>query len=101
VTSKGPMTNLAGSSAQMGFMGAFLKSCGYDGLVIQGHADRWSYLFINGEKAELRMHPILRGKIHKRPRSLIPQRSGHQGRGEHTMFGPAAEKKSPFWHHHR
>jgi aldehyde:ferredoxin oxidoreductase len=40
VTSKGPMTNLAVSTQSNGYWGAFLKSCGYDGIVIQGCADR-------------------------------------------------------------
>ncbi len=42
VTSKGPMTNLAGSSQANGDWGAFLKSCGYDGMVIHGYSDQWS-----------------------------------------------------------
>ena len=38
VTAKGPMTNLAGSSQGNGYMGAFLKSCEYDGLIVKGKA---------------------------------------------------------------
>src|SRR5215212_3142814 len=33
---KGPMTNLAGATQANGYLGAFMRSQGYDGLIIQG-----------------------------------------------------------------
>ena len=36
IMAKGPMTNLAGSSQANGFMGAYMKFSGYDGVVFQG-----------------------------------------------------------------
>ncbi len=44
VVSKGPMTELAGSSQANGFMGAYMKFCGFDGVVIQGRSARPVYL---------------------------------------------------------
>jgi aldehyde:ferredoxin oxidoreductase len=38
IMAKGPMTNLAGSSQANGFFGAYLKFCGYDGIIFQGKA---------------------------------------------------------------
>jgi aldehyde:ferredoxin oxidoreductase len=49
---KGPMTGLAGATQANGFLGAFLRSQGYDGLIIQGKADTLTRLHIdeNGVK---------------------------------------------------
>ncbi|MFX0200297.1 MAG: aldehyde ferredoxin oxidoreductase family protein, partial [Candidatus Hodarchaeota archaeon] len=96
VTSKGPMTNLAGSSQANGYWGAFLKSCGYDGIVIYGRADRWSYLFINGEKVELRDATHLLGKDTLETQELIHKELGVKGRASIYCIGPAAENRVSF-----
>ena len=54
VMTKGPMTNLAGSSQANGFFGAYLKFSGYDGIVFQGRAPHLSYLYLHDGKAEIR-----------------------------------------------
>ncbi|MFX0195810.1 MAG: aldehyde ferredoxin oxidoreductase family protein [Candidatus Hodarchaeota archaeon] len=95
-TSKGPLTNLAGSSQANGYWGAFLKSCGYDGIVIHGRADRWSYLFINGERAELRDASHLVGKDTKETQGVIRKDLGITGRVSIYCIGPAAENKVRF-----
>ena len=53
VVSKGPMTNMAGSSQANGFFGTYLKFSGFDGVVIHGQAREWSYLRIHDGTAEL------------------------------------------------
>ncbi len=53
VVFKGPMTNMAGASQASGFLGAFLKFAGFDGIVVQGAAPDWCYLFIHDGQAEL------------------------------------------------
>ncbi len=53
VVSKGPMTNMAGSSQANGYFGTFLKFSGFDGVVLQGKAKEWSYLRIHDGTAEL------------------------------------------------
>jgi aldehyde:ferredoxin oxidoreductase len=53
VVSKGPMTNMAGSSQANGFFGTYLKFSGFDGVIIQGRAKDWSYLRIHDGTAEL------------------------------------------------
>ena len=45
-----------------GFFGAFLKFSGYDGIILQGRAKRWVYLYIHDGKAELRDASHLVGK---------------------------------------
>ena len=37
---KGPMTGLAGATQANGYLGAFMRSQGYDAIVIEGAADR-------------------------------------------------------------
>jgi len=53
VVFKGPMTNMAGASQASGFLGAFLKFAGFDGIVVQGAAPDWCYLFVHDGQAEL------------------------------------------------
>jgi aldehyde:ferredoxin oxidoreductase len=54
VVSKGPMTNMAGSSQANGFMGAYMKFCGFDGVIIQGRSRRPVYLEIKEGRAFLK-----------------------------------------------
>ena len=96
VTSKGPMTDLAGSSQGNGYMGAFLKSCGYDGIVIQGKADRWSYLFISEDRMELRDATHLFGKDTQQTQELIKKELGRERGLSVYCVGPAAENKVRF-----
>ena len=50
---KGPMTDLAGATQANGFLGAFLRSQGYDGLIIQGKADTLTRLHIDEHGVKL------------------------------------------------
>lgn len=62
VSSKGPMTNLAGCSQANGYFGAYLKFSGFDGIIFQGKASDLVYLWIKDGKAELRDARYLAGK---------------------------------------
>jgi len=62
VVTKGPMTNLAATTQANGFFGAFLKLSGFDGIITQGAADKWVYLYIHDNTAELRDASHLLGK---------------------------------------
>jgi aldehyde:ferredoxin oxidoreductase len=50
---KGPMTNLAGNTQANGFFSSFLKLNGFDGLVLDGKADKWLVLVISDGEARL------------------------------------------------
>jgi aldehyde:ferredoxin oxidoreductase len=91
VTAKGPMTNLAGSSQGNGYMGAFLKSCEYDGLIFKGKASRWSYLHISRNGVELKDASHLVGKDVMETQERIQAELG-KGRVSVYCVGPAAEK---------
>ncbi|MFC1982341.1 aldehyde ferredoxin oxidoreductase family protein [Chloroflexota bacterium] len=62
VLTKGPMTNMAAASQANGYLGAYLKFSGFDGLIVQGKANRWVYLHIHDGMAELRDAIHLLGK---------------------------------------
>ncbi len=51
---KGPLTNGATSTQANGFMGAYMKFSGYDGVIFQGAAKDWVYLYLHDGKAELK-----------------------------------------------
>lgn len=54
VVSKGPMTEMAGSSQANGFMGAYMKFSGFDGVILQGRSPRPVYLEIKEGRASLK-----------------------------------------------
>jgi aldehyde:ferredoxin oxidoreductase len=54
VCTKGPLTGGVASSQANGFLGAYLRFCGYDGLILQGAAPEWVYLYIDDQGASLR-----------------------------------------------
>lgn len=92
VVTKGPMTNGAAASQANGFFGAFLKFCGYDGIVIEGAAKDWSYLYIHNWQAELRDARYLLGKDTWETEELIKQELGYSEHGMSVFgIGPAGE----------
>ena len=62
VVCKGAITNGATSSQANGFFGAFLRLSGYDGLILQGAASDWTYLYITESGVEFRDACRLVGK---------------------------------------
>ena len=63
VCAKGALTGGAASTQGQGVLGAYLRLAGLTGLIFQGAADEWAYLFIDEEgKAELRDAEHLVGK---------------------------------------
>ncbi len=92
VASKGPMTNLAGCSQANGFFGAYLKFSGFDGIIFQGRAPDWVYLWIKGGKAELRDARHLVGKDIFELEDALRAELGVKGR-QISVFGigPAGE----------
>jgi aldehyde:ferredoxin oxidoreductase len=54
VVTKGPLTGGAAASQANGFLGAYLRLNGYDGVVVQGAADTLQALHVHDGKAELR-----------------------------------------------
>jgi len=51
---KSPLTGAAGESEAAGFFGPELKMAGFDAIVFRGRADKPVYLWVTGEKAEVK-----------------------------------------------
>jgi aldehyde:ferredoxin oxidoreductase len=89
VVSKGPMTNMAGTSQANGYFGAFLKFAGFDGIIVQGAAKGWLYLHIHDGTAELRDAQHLQGKDTWETEDTIKQELSRQC--SVYSIGPAGE----------
>jgi aldehyde:ferredoxin oxidoreductase len=97
VLTKGPMTNMAGSSQANGFFGTYLKFSGFDGIVIQGRSKGLVYLWIKDGKAEIRDGRHLAGKDVWEVEDGLRAELGVKER-EVSVFGigPAGENKVRF-----
>ena len=80
VITRGPMTNLAGSSQANGFFGAYLKFSGFDGIIFQGAAPRLVYLWIHDGGAEIRDARHLAGKDVWQVENIIREELGAKER---------------------
>jgi aldehyde:ferredoxin oxidoreductase len=89
VITKGPMTNMAGTSQANGYFGAFLKFSGFDGIVVQGKAKKWLYLHIHDGTAELHDASHLQGKDTWETENTI--KKGLSRQSSVYSIGPAGE----------
>ncbi len=80
MVTKGALTNGAVAAQANGFFGAFLRFCGYDGIILQGSAKRWVYLHIHDGAADLRDASHLVGKDNWETNDLIKAESGKRER---------------------
>ncbi len=94
---KGPLTNGAAVSQANGFFGAFIRFSGFDGVILQGAAKKWVYLYIHDGKAELRNASHLLDKDTWETEELIKKELGKKER-ELSVFGigPAGENLVKF-----
>lgn len=93
IVTKGPMTNGATASQANGFLGAYLKFNGYDGIVVDGASKDWVYLYIHDGQAELKNASHLLGKDTWEIEDIIKQELGYSEHGMSVFgIGPAGEK---------
>ncbi|MBI2958057.1 MAG: hypothetical protein HYY32_04355, partial [Chloroflexi bacterium] len=92
VVTKGALSEGAACSQANGFFGAFLRFAGYDGIIVQGKARGWVYLYIHDGKAELKDASHLVGKDTYETGDLV---KAELGQNDRTMsvasIGPAGE----------
>jgi aldehyde:ferredoxin oxidoreductase len=92
VVTKGALTNGIASSQANGFFGAFLRSSGFDALIVQGCAPEWTYLYIHNGTAEMRDARHLVGKNTFEIDSMIKEELGKKERQISVVsIGPAGE----------
>jgi aldehyde:ferredoxin oxidoreductase len=97
VVTKGTLTNGATSSQANGLFGAYLRFSGYDGIILQGRARRWVYLYIHDGKAEFRDAGHLVGKDTWETTDIIKDELKRDERGMSVAcIGPAGENLVKF-----
>ena len=86
------MNNGVTSTQANGYMGAYLKFSGFDGILIQGAAADWKYLYIHDGAAELRDARHLVGQDTWETEDSIKKELGFTGKGMSVFgIGPAGE----------
>ncbi|MFC1902014.1 aldehyde ferredoxin oxidoreductase family protein [Chloroflexota bacterium] len=89
---KGAMTNGATTTQANGFLGAYLKLSGFDGIILQGAAASPVYLYIHDGIAELKDASYLAGKDTTETEELIKQELGYKDNLMSVFsIGPAGE----------
>jgi len=95
ICTRGAMTGGAADSQANGFLGAYLKFCGYDGLIIQGAAPEWVYLYIDDKGVSLRSAVHLVGVNTWELQDVLRKELGSD-RVSVYGIGPAGENKVRF-----
>jgi aldehyde:ferredoxin oxidoreductase len=92
VVTKGALTNGTASSQANGFFGAYLRSSGFDAIVVQGASDELVYLHIHDGMAEIKRAGHLAQKDTYTAETAIKEEIGEEKRGSSVVcIGPAGE----------
>ncbi len=90
VATKGPLTNLFVASHANGFFGPRMKFAGFDGVIFQGAAKRWVYLYLHDGVAELRDAAHLLGRDTWETEEMLQKEIG-EPQVSVSCIGPAGE----------
>ena len=89
---KSAMTGFSGSSQANGFFGAFLKTAGFDGLIIEGASREPVYLMVSDGKVEIRSAGPYWGKgTFETESSLLRDHQVTASKASVFSIGPAGE----------
>jgi aldehyde:ferredoxin oxidoreductase len=94
VAGKSPLTGGWGDANCGGDFGPAIKQCGYDGVLIQGVAEKPVTLFIDGVHVALRDASHLWGKDTAETEAALIAEVGMPGHAHIASIGPAGEKRS-------
>ena len=95
VTTKSPLTNGIGDSQAGGFFPAYLKGNGWNALVFKGKAEKPVYLYIDGDKVELRDASKAWGKVTGEGEKIIREDLGIEDI-DIAQIGPGGENLVKF-----
>ena len=95
VTAKSPLTGGIGDSQSGGFFPVHLKSNGYDAVEIVGKAEKPVYLYIDGDKIELKDAAGIWGKVTGEAEAIIKEQLGREDI-EIAQIGPGGENMVKF-----
>ncbi len=90
VTAKSPLTGTMGDSQAGGFFPVHFKANGYDAIVFSGKSEKPVYLFIDGDKFELRSAENVWGKITGESEDII-RKELNRDDVEIAQIGPGGE----------
>jgi len=90
VCAKSPLTNAWGESHSGGFWARDLKRAGYDGIIIEGRAERPSYLVINDAEVTIEDASDLWGMNCLKTEETLKKRHGEEFKV--ACIGPAGER---------
>ena len=90
INARSPLTGLLGSSNVGGNFGARLRSCGIQSLIIRGKSPEPAYLWIDGDKIEIRNAKSIWGLDTWQTDDYLKNRLGSE-KLEIMTIGPAAE----------
>ena len=90
VAAKSPLTGTMGDSQAGGFFPVHMKSNGYDAIVFNGKSDKPVYLYIDGDKADLRDAKNIWGKVTGDAEKIIREELGRDD-VEIAQIGPGGE----------
>ncbi len=89
VTTMGACTGMAGTAQANGFLGAFMRTNGIDGVLVQGKADKWTRIHIQDGKVQLLDAEHLLGKDTWETEDAVKEET--KGRCSVYSIGPAGE----------
>ncbi|MBN1319894.1 MAG: hypothetical protein JXA87_03540 [Thermoleophilia bacterium] len=94
VTTMGACTGMAGTAQANGFMGAFMRTNGIDGVLVQGKADKWTRIHIQDGQVHLLDAEHLVGKDTWETEEAVKEDT--EGRCSVYSIGPAGEHLARF-----
>jgi aldehyde:ferredoxin oxidoreductase len=92
VVTKSPLSDTIASSNSGGYWGPELKFAGYDMIIVEGKADKPSYLMIEDDKVEVRDADHIWGKVVSETTEILQNEVAKKSRV--LAIGPAGEKLS-------
>lgn len=90
IVTKSPLTNTILNCYAGGFIGAEIKYCGIDGLIIEGVSPEWKILLIDNDKVSFESAEAVMGMGTEETEEWIKQKYGHDYRT--LSIGRAGEK---------
>jgi aldehyde:ferredoxin oxidoreductase len=96
VCARSPLTGYWGTGTCGGNFGPEIKYAGYDGILIQGKADKPVYLLIQDESVEIRDAADLWGKDLYEVTTILKQRHAEKRKPKVLAIGPAGENQVLF-----
>lgn len=95
VSTKSPLTNTIGDSQAGGNFPVYLKGNGYDSVLIRGKSEKPVYVYLDGDKVEIRDAGKMWGRITGESEKLIREDIG-EDKVEIAQIGPAGENMVKF-----